>query len=111
MQIRTLMRYSKNETEAESVSINVTTFPVTYVYDSGVLCLVYSLAFSFAMACSISGLYAFWTNAASYQNAFSSFIRVANDPNTRVYIEPGDSGADPLPKYLAKAKLVTRGRT
>jgi hypothetical protein len=90
------------------VPVNVTSWPVTYVYNKSDLFVTYGAGLLSALVCSIVGLWAFATNKSSYQNLFSTFLRATNDLEVRARITDGDSGADPLPKRLAKSEVELR---
>jgi hypothetical protein len=85
------------------VPVTVETWPVTYVYDRFGLLLAYGLSFLAVCICAVIGLHAFVVNRGSYQNLFSTFLRVTNSPQMRALIQSEDNGADPLPKHLAQA--------
>ena len=89
--------------------VTVNTWPVTYVYTASGLILAYGVAFLCALSCSAIGLYAFYINNASYQNLFSTYIRATVDSAIRLQTQPGDDGADPLPKSLAKSYVLFGG--
>jgi hypothetical protein len=100
--------YSRNSTIAEFVPVNVTSWPNTYVYNKSDLFITYGLGLLSALGCSIIGLWAFAMNKSSYQNLFSTFLRSTNNLEVRSRIADGDSGADPLPKRLAKSEVELR---
>jgi hypothetical protein len=100
---------SRNSTIADFVPVNVTSWPNTYVYHKSDLFITYGFGLFSALGCSIIGLLAFATNKYSYQNLFSTFLRATNDLDVRSRIADGDSGADPLPKRLAKSEVEFRG--
>jgi len=86
--------------------VTVTSYPVTYVYNQFDLLLPYGLSFLFALICSTIGLHAFVVNHASYQNLFSTFLRAMKGSELWSSVDPGDSGADPLPQGLARSKVM-----
>jgi hypothetical protein len=88
------------------VPVNVTSWPVTYVYHKTDLFITYGFALFSALGCSILGLYAFSANHnSSYQNTFSTFLRATYKMDVRSKIRRGDVGADPLPQRLGKADV------
>jgi hypothetical protein len=86
--------------------VEVTTFPVTYVYTRADLLLAYGIAFLCAFCCAIIGLRAFLNNDASYQNLFSTYLRATNTVALRSRIDAEDTGSDPLPKALARTEIA-----
>lgn len=99
-------QHSKNSTSADLIPVEVTTFPVTYVYTCADLLLAYGIAFLCAFCCSIIGLRAFLDNEASYQNLFSTYLRATNTVALRSRIDAEDTGSDPLPKALARTEIA-----
>ena len=95
----------KNASQADNLPVQVTSYPITYVYDAEALLLAYGIAFVCSVACCAVGLYAFFVNHASYQNLFSTFVRATNDAELRSLISSNDDGADPLPKSLSRAEI------
>jgi hypothetical protein len=95
----------KNSSQAAFVPVQVTSYPITYVYDSETLLLAYGLAFGCSVVCAAIGLFAYFVNDASYQNLFSTFVRASNDRELRALIDPHDDGADPVPKSLSKIRV------
>lgn len=91
---------------ADLIPVEVTTFPVTYIYTRADLLLAYGIAFLCASCCAIIGLRAFLDNDASYQNLFSTYLRATNTATLRSRIDPGDTGSDPLPKALAQTAIT-----
>lgn len=110
MTVLSTVCYRKNETEADLISVEHETWPLTYVYEPRDLLLAYGLSLLCAACCTIMGLHAFWVNHASYQNLFSTFLRTTkNDTALSFVICDYDSGADPLPKELAKTRVSIGG--
>jgi hypothetical protein len=99
----------KNSSQADSIDTLVTSFPITYVYSPRDLFLAYGLSLLAAVLCTIVGFSAFLVNDASYQNAFSTYLRAASTSELRSHIDPTDTGADPLPKKLARVKTGLMG--
>ena len=104
---------SKSKSDTKPIPVTVTTYPITYTYAAWELLLAYGLAFLFTLLCAAIGSYAFLRNDASYQNAFSSFIRATSGHEVHAMLGPDSNGADPLPADLARAKIsmsTTRGK-
>lgn len=89
--------------------MTVESWPITYVYDRSDIYLAYGLSFLCTCICAAVGLHAFFVNHDSYQNVFSTFLRVTNIPELQVLIGPTDTGADPLPNQLAQARFKMVG--
>ncbi|KAF2462933.1 uncharacterized protein BDR25DRAFT_320387 [Lindgomyces ingoldianus] len=96
---------TKNSADAAFVPVTVETWPITYIYNRPDLLLPYGLAFLATTISAMVGLHAFFVNKDSYQNIFSTFLRVTNDSYLRALIDPGDAGADPLPRHLAQVRI------
>ena len=96
---------------AGSIPILVNTWPVTYVYRKADLFLADGTSVAYAIVCCVVGLHAFAVNNASYQNLFSTYLRLTNDIDIRSHIQPQDVGSDPLPKSLGKAVVTLSGRS
>jgi hypothetical protein len=77
-----------------------------YVYRPRDLWLAYGISAAATFLCMGIGVYSMWQNGACYQTVFSTFLRVTKDGNLLRLIDPADSGAEPLPKDLAKASVV-----
>ncbi|KAM0690751.1 hypothetical protein Q7P36_009520 [Cladosporium allicinum] len=99
-------RLVHNSTTADLVPVNVTSWPIIYVYHQTELFITYGLALLSALGCSIIGLYAFSANRkSSYQNTFSTFLRATDKMHVRSKVKGSDVGADPLPKRLGKSDV------
>lgn len=94
---------------ADLLPVIVNNWPVTYVYTASGLILAYGVAFLCTLGCSAVGIYAFYVNNASYQNLFSTYIRATVDSAISSQTQPGDDGADPLPKALANFYVAFGG--
>ena len=99
-------QHSKNSTLADLIPVEVTTFPVTYIYTRADLLLAYGIAFLCALCCAIIGLRAFLDNQASYHNLFSTYLRATNTAALRSRMDAEDTGSDPLPKALARTEIA-----
>ena len=99
----------KSETATAAIPVTVSTFSNVYSYNRQDLWLAYGLGLFGGFLCAIIGLHAAWTNIASYQNVFSTFLRVADDPELRNMIESTDDGSDPLPEKLRTVRLRMYG--
>lgn len=107
----TLITYSRRElSETDDVTVEVHTWPITYVYSMSDLLITYGVAFLCALTSTIAGLFAFFSNGSSYQNLFSTYFRATCNLNIHSYVEPGDDGADPLPHGLARSRIPIMGR-
>jgi hypothetical protein len=95
----------KNSSLADLIPVEVTTYPIPYVYDDETLLIAYGVALVSNVLCCAVGLYAFFVNHASYQNLFSTFLRATNNAAIRALIVSDDNGADPIPKDLGKVKI------
>lgn len=95
---------------ANFVPVRVTSWPITYVCQQTDLLLAYGFAIFSTLGCSNLGLYTFFANGSSYQNILSTYLRATKGLNVRAKVRSGDTGADPLPKQLAKAEVVLGGQ-
>jgi hypothetical protein len=100
----------KNFSQADRILVKVTSYPIQYVYKPQDLLLAYSPSFFCALACTLVGLHAFFVNGASYQDNFSTFFRGLGDQKLHSMIDPGNDGADPVPRDLAEARTMMTGR-
>lgn len=96
----------KNDSLAELVPVDVETWPVSYHYDQRDLLFAYGIAFACALICSILGLHAFFRNDASYQNVFTTYMRAMKSTELQMQVRDDDTGADPLPKAIARAEVI-----
>jgi hypothetical protein len=90
---------------AEHVPVQVETWPITYVYSPLDLFIAYGASFIAAIICTAIGMRAFFTNNASYQNMFSTYVRATNQAGLGLYVHGDDAGEDPLPKTLGEAEV------
>lgn len=97
-----------NNTMAEENKIAISVYDSfnIFVYKPRDLWLSYGIAAAAAFLCIATGGFAMWRNGGCYQTAFSTFVRATRDEDVSRLIVPTDSGAGPLPKDLAEAKLV-----
>jgi hypothetical protein len=92
--------------EDNKVSVDVYFSFNIFVYNPRDLWLAYGVAAAAAFICICIGGFAMWRNGACYQTTFSTFVRATKDENVLKLINPNDRGAEPLPKDLAKVRLV-----
>lgn len=100
--------FSKNSTTgAQPVPVTAVTYPISYHYDPFDLPLPYGLSLLFTLICAGIGLRAFFLNDhASFQNLFSTYLRATSGLDIKGLVPVGDTGADPLSKSIAKARIV-----
>jgi hypothetical protein len=99
----------KKSTEAAVVPVTVETRPLTSIYKPFDLFLAYGLSILFSSIAAVNGLHAFLRNHGSYQNIFSTFLRVTRDPHLGALVVADDTGADPLPQNLRKVRIRRNG--
>ena len=75
-----------------------------YSYSQKNLIVSYSTALSLALLASIAGCVTIFLNGASYTQKFSTVLRMTMGLE-QVVTENDRSGADPLPKYLSRARV------
>jgi hypothetical protein len=75
-----------------------------YSYSSRNLLLSYGVALSLTLLASLAGCFAIFFNRASYTNKFSTIMRTTAGFEYLVH-ENDRTGADPLPKHLAKSRI------
>lgn len=81
-----------------------------YTYSAKNLWLPYGIALVLTSLAVIAGLVTMFTNRASYSSNFSSVLRAAHGAELSTEILNIDMhGQDPLPKYLANAKVWLHG--
>ena len=95
---------------APSVPTNVTVIraQTTYVYSPQPLLLTYGLALSFSFLAVCLGLFAYWSNGVSHDNAFFSIVSTTRGVHFSDLEVHERLGALPLDKKLARAELVFR---
>jgi hypothetical protein len=77
-----------------------------YSYRHSNLLLSYGLALGLSLLACIVGWVSVINNNASYSNRFSTVLRVFSRGNAIGFVAPEDcKGTDPLPRYLAKARI------
>lgn len=77
-----------------------------YVYSAQKLWLPYGIASGASTLAVIAGLVTMYLNRASYSNNFSTMLRAAYGAELTARIRDEDVyGQDPLPKYLAEARV------
>ncbi|KAM0720443.1 hypothetical protein Q7P37_004579 [Cladosporium fusiforme] len=83
----------------------------TYAYSRNNLLLSYGIAAGLVLVACLVGCTYIWLSGESYSNRLSTMYRTAGGlgGDTIVAIEDR-SGADPLPKYLAKTRLALGNR-
>jgi hypothetical protein len=88
----------------QPVNITVSYTRNIYSYSSRNLLLSYGAALSLTLLASVAGCLAIFFNRASYTNKFSTIMRTTAGFEDLVH-ETDRTGADPLPKHLAKARI------
>jgi hypothetical protein len=94
------------EPAAENITVQYERMQNTYTYNSRNLLLSYGLALGFALIAVVAGCASIWYNGACYSNRFSTIFRATRGQNMEELVALNDrTGADPLPKYLAEARI------
>jgi hypothetical protein len=88
----------------QPVNITVSYNRNIYSYSSRNLLISYGAALSLTLLASLAGCLAIFFNRASYTNKFSTIMRTTAGFEDLVH-ETDRTGADPLPKHLAKARI------
>jgi hypothetical protein len=88
----------------QPVNITVSYNRNIYSYSSRNLLISYGAALSLTLLASVAGCLAIFFNRASYTNKFSTIMRTTAGFEDLVH-ENDRTGADPLPKHLAKARI------
>lgn len=90
----------------EDVEITILQSENVFSYDYTNLLLSYGIALGLSLCACIIGCISVWHNNVSYSNKFSTILRTTRGEGIETLVAPGDrSGADPLPKYLKKARI------
>jgi uncharacterized membrane protein YgaE (UPF0421/DUF939 family) len=85
----------------------LTIFQNVYIYDSRTLWIAYGLAITFTLIAVCIGLTAILLNNASYNNNFSTVLRISRSSKMSTEVQELESdGSEPLSKHLAQAKLL-----
>jgi hypothetical protein len=88
----------------DPVDVTVSYTRNLYSYSQKNLIISYGIALSLAFLASIAGRIAIFWNGASYTQKFSTVLRTTTGLG-QVVAENDRSGADPLPKYLSRARV------
>jgi hypothetical protein len=99
--------YSQNETFASMKTVIVRSPQNMYRYASRNLLIAYSLGCGVTFLIVVIGLLCIHSASASFSITFSTILRTTQ----RLYLDPGilsaeTSGANPLPKRLAKTRII-----
>jgi hypothetical protein len=92
----------------DPVNITLSHFRNIYSYSQRNLLLSYSIALFLTLLASIAGCIAIYWNGASYTQKFSTILRTTSSLG-QVVAENDRAGADPLPRYLARARVKLGG--
>lgn len=77
------------------------------MYSPQKLWLAYGLAALFTCIATVVGLFAIFTNGASYTNNFSTILRATRKAHITEELQLADlSSQDPLPTHLRKATIT-----
>lgn len=99
----------KNETSAEKLAVDIVSFPLTYSFEPEDILIAYGLAFGFALFSVGFGVLAVMSQGGSFQNIFSTFVRVTRGTSFNAPIHASDDGMDPLPKPVGGTRLRIGG--
>jgi hypothetical protein len=88
----------------QPVNITISYTRNVYSYSSRNLLISYGVALSLTLLASLAGCLAIFFNRASYTNKFSTIMRTTAGFEYLVH-ENDRTGADPLPKHLAKSRI------
>ena len=88
------------------VNVTLNNYSTTYVYAASKLWLSYGIGIFLATIAVAIGISALIANGASYSFSFSTVLRVLQNAELSEEVKEEDwGGYDPLPSYLAKAKI------
>lgn len=97
---------SFREPTTDNITVRYERSQNIYVYSSKNLILSYGLGLGFAFLAVIAGCSSIYHNGASYSYRFSTIVRTTRGQKMEELVALDDrNGADPLPKYLAKARI------
>ncbi|KAF2773458.1 hypothetical protein EJ03DRAFT_265063 [Teratosphaeria nubilosa] len=97
---------SESATVPSATNVTIRDWQNTYTYSAYKLWLAYGLALFCAVIASLMGTFAILASGASYSNSFSAILRIARQAHLTMEVLPGDAdGRDPLPDYIAKARV------
>jgi len=88
----------------DPVNVTISYSRNLYSYSQKNLIISYGIALSLAFLASIAGCIAIYWNGASYTQKFSTVLRTTTGLS-QVVAENDRTGADPLPKYLSRARV------
>ncbi|KAK4899261.1 hypothetical protein LTR27_003493 [Elasticomyces elasticus] len=99
--------YTSHYAPSRLTNVTSITYHNIYVYAWQTLCVAYGVAAALSALAVALGLAAIYAAGASYDNLFSTIVRVARTADLSEDVKGGDgSGQQPLPSYLAEAQLV-----
>ena len=82
------------------------TYHNVYSYSAFKLWIAYSLSLALATLAVAIGLFSIYFNHASYNNSFSTILRIAKGAElSAVILDHDTDGACPLPDYIGKATV------
>ncbi|KAH9845706.1 hypothetical protein Tdes44962_MAKER01137 [Teratosphaeria destructans] len=103
---RDLLPNAASATVPPAANVTLRDWQNTYTYSAYKLWLAYGLALLCGFSASLMGIFAILVSGASYSNSFSAILRIARQAHLTVDVLPGDAdGRDPLPEYIAKARV------
>ncbi|KAL6249930.1 hypothetical protein RBB50_002231 [Rhinocladiella similis] len=96
---------SKNQTSADEVAMDVQAFPLTYPFEPADVLIADGLAFGFSLLSVVFDTLAVSFQGESFQNTFSTFVRVTRGASLDGPVQEPDDGKDPLPQRLGNTEL------
>lgn len=86
-------------------NVTFTSYHNVYAYNRHTLWIAYGIAIGFTLIAVAIGTLALLSNGSAYSNNFSTVLRVKKTMGEEILENEGD-GSEPLPKRLAKARVL-----
>ncbi|KAF1985404.1 hypothetical protein K402DRAFT_108445 [Aulographum hederae CBS 113979] len=95
----------------QTVNVTVTSLVNFYVYKSHDLLMAYGISILCTAICVTVGIFSILENKTTFTNNFSTILRTTRNSGIGEVVSEEDStGADPLPRHVARAVLRYCGR-
>ncbi|KAK7419752.1 hypothetical protein QQX98_003124 [Neonectria punicea] len=99
--------FLQNDTVASAGNVKIRTPQNAYAYKPRNLLIAYGISVFITVVVVLVGFICIWLSSLSFGSSFSTILRTTRNPELDALLnDDGNSGAEPLPKYLAKRKLA-----
>lgn len=99
--------FLSNASQASPISVNLLNIINVFSYNALDLWLVYGCAIFCAAVCAVIGFLAAQRNGATYNNSFSTIVRITRNPSINALIKGLNSdGAEPMILIIVESFLI-----